>query len=413
MTDLEDRLRRDLATFAGRATADNIRGPQAVGRLHVVRRGGGRRARRWLAPAGAAVAVAAVALGATYFASSHGTTTTSPTAPATAPHPGLPRFYVALVQNPSGAKDATTAEVRNSVTGTTLTKVRLPTLYGHDGSSTGPGISAAADDRTYLITETNGSARFYLLRVAADGRSATVAKLPISWPHSLSPDFAATLSPDGTRLAIDVQACGGRSCHYSGVRVITLATGATRMWTTQADGAPFQLSWAGNSRVAFEWQSGAKTPPFAQRTGYRLLTVTGHGADLLSGPYIASPPITSTGSMPAALVTADGSRVITTMITAHRDGPRTDTVVAKVVELNAQTGKLLRVLATTTVTRAPTDEDNPNSVGSLEQGCNVISLAPRGLNALVSCTSFGRVGTSGFTPLPGNPPAWDGSAFAW
>jgi hypothetical protein len=117
--------------------------------------------------------------------------------------------------------------------------------------------------------------------------------------------------------------------------------------------------------------------------------------------------------MPAELVTADGSRVITTTTTAHRDGPRTDTVVAKVVELNAQTGRLLRVLATTTVTKVPTDEDNPNSVGSLEEDCNVISLAPHGLNALVSCTGFGRVGVSGFTPLPGNPPAWDGSAFAW
>jgi hypothetical protein len=419
MTDLEDRLRRDLTTYAGRATAENIRGLQPASDPHSARRARQSRARRWLAPTGAAVAVAAIALAATLLVVVHGSTTTSPSAAVSAPHPGLPRFYVAVVQNPSGAKYATTAVVHDSATGATLAKVPVQTLYAADGSSSGPGITAAADDRTYLLTETNGSgpdhwqARFYLLRVAADGRSATVRKVPISWPRTLAPDQQAALSPDGTQLAMDVQACYVGGCHYSGVRVITIATGAVRSWTTHVQGAPFQLSWAGNSRIAFEWQSSSKTPPPSQRTGYRLLDVSGQGGDLLSGPAVATPATTATGSMPAALVTPDGSRVITSMTTAHRDGLLTDTVVGKVIELDAQTGKLLRVLATTTVTGASRNENSQNSAASLEQGCDVLSLAPRGLNVLASCFRFGRFGISGFTPLAGSAPAWDGGAYAW
>ena len=58
MTDLEDRLRRDLTTYAGRATAENIRGLQPPTDPHSARRARQSRARRWLAPTGAAVAVA-------------------------------------------------------------------------------------------------------------------------------------------------------------------------------------------------------------------------------------------------------------------------------------------------------------------------------------------------------------------
>lgn len=420
MTDLEDRLRRNLTALAELAQPDNIRGPQPIGSLLPARRAGqSHGARRWLASIGAAVTVAAVALVAMLIGTGHhSSVTTYPTAPAGAPAPGMPRFYVVLEQNPSGARYATTAEVHDSATGAMLTKVRIQTLYSAGGASNGAGISAAADDRTYLITETGGSgpdhwlARFYLLRVAADGRSATVKKLPISWPPALAPAQGAAISPDGSRIAITVQGCGKGACHYSGVRVITIATGAVRTWMTRTPGAPFGSAWAGDDRVAFEWQSGSKTPPPAQRTANRLLTVTGQGGDLLAGPIVATPTPVPTGAMPVALVTPDGSRVITTSVTSKPDGPGHATVTGKVIELDARTGRLLRVLATTTVT-ASTSENSQNSVSSLEQDCNVLSLAPRALNVLVSCFSFGRVGTSGFTPLPGSPPAWDGSGYAW
>lgn len=415
MTDFEDRLRHDLAVFAGQVRPEAIRGP----RLPLSPQEAPR-SRRWLAPAGAAVAVVAVIATALVIAAAdHGARigTASPVASAKAPAPGLPRFYVAVYNTFVGKKIPTVAVVHDSVTGATLAKVQVPTLYSGGGAD-GPGISGAADDRTYVVTQLGGSgpdhnlARFYRLRVAANGRSATVQKLPISWPPTLAPDVAM-ISPDGTRLAVTEQACYNGGCYYTGVRIITIATGAVRTWTTRANGAPFQLSWAGNSMVAFEWQSSSKTPPPGQRTAYRLLDVTGTGGDLLSGPPIATPPPAATGAMPAALVTPDGLRVITSTITSTPDGHGTATVVAKVVELATRTGKLLRVLATTTSTGVSTDENSPTSVSSLEQGCNVESLAPTGTNALVECFSFGRLGIHGFTPLRGSPGEVNGGVYAW
>lgn len=418
MTDLEDRLRRDLTTLAERAQPQDIRGPQPLPRRR------GPRAARWLAPAGAVVAVVVVATIGLLAATGHGfrvgpaatvSSTTSPLAPISAPAPGLPKFYVVVYNTFVGSKIPTIAAVHDSVTGKTLTRVQVPTLYSNGGAD-GPGISAAADNRTYVITEIGDGANrnvwFFLVRVAANGRSATVRKLPIAWPKTLSADVAA-ISPDGTRLAVAEQDCGRSRCQYTGVRVITIATGAVRTWTTRANGAPFQVSWAGNSRIAFEWQSSSKRPTRPLRTAYRLLDVSGAGGDLLSGPIVATPRPVATGAVPAALFTADGSREITSTFTSRADGPGTRTVVARTVELSARTGQLLRVLVTTTVTGASTNQNSPNSAAMFEQGCDVIAAAPRGTNLLASCGRFGRIGVSGFTPLAGSPGPANGGVYAW
>ena len=72
------------------------------------------------------------------------------------------------------------------------------------------------------------------------------------------------------------------------------------------------------------------------------------------------------------------------------------------------------MLATTTVTGASTDpNDNTGSAATFEQGCDVLALAPRGTNLLVSCGRFGRIGRHGFTPLPGSPGEVNGGAYAW
>ena len=424
MTELEDRLRRDLATFAERVQPENIRGPQPLADRRSA--SGPRRSARWLAPVGAAVAVVVVATIGVLAGTGHApwvgpgtavSSTTSPLVPAGAPEPSMPKFYVVIYNTFVGSKIPTVVAVHDSATGKTLTKVQVPTLYSNGGAD-GPRITAAADDRTYVITELGDGAIsrvwFFLVRVSADGHSATVRKLPITWPSGLSPDSdGATLSPDGTRLAIAVQDCSRKGCHYSGARVITIATGAVRMWTTTANGAPFQLTWAGNSRIAFEWQSSSKRPARPLRNAYRLLDVSGKGGDLLSGPTVATPRPVATGAVPAAFFNADGGE-ITSTFTSTPDGPGTRTVVARTVELNVRTGRLLRVLATTTVTGASTDpNDNTGSAAMFEQGCDVLALAPRGTNLLVSCGRFGRIGIHGFTPLPGSPGEVNGGAYAW
>jgi hypothetical protein len=112
--------------------------------------------------------------------------------------------------------------------------------------------------------------------------------------------------------------------------------------------------------------------------------VTGAGRDLMASRPVGSPPAGPDGSVPAALVIADGKVVVTT-------------VGAKVIELSARTGQLLRVLYTST---------GGGSNGTAgPAGCEVLSLAPSGIHVLVSCLAFGRVDGGRFTPLPGFPSA--------
>jgi hypothetical protein len=311
----------------------------------------------------------------------------------------MPRYYVTAFQTFTGGSNgepATFAVVHDSATGAKLATVRVPTLSAQGGTG-GLRISAAGDDRTFLVTQQPGSTviGFYLLHVAADGRSAKLSKLSVNLPRPISVVDQA-LSPDGRRLAMDVQDCNAKSCQYDGIRVLTLATGAVSSWITKANGFPLNVSWVGNGQLAFEWQSGARTAPPGQQTGYRLLSLGGTGRDLLAARAIGSPAPEPTHYVPAALVTADGSIVITSTVQNIPGG----TVVAKIIELSARTGQLLRVLHTVTV---PDASAGSNGAGLLDQECNVLSLAPSGVHVLVACFNFGRVDGSRFTPLPGFP----------
>ena len=392
MTELEERLSRELKELSERAQPGSIRPlrePPARKRPRAV---------RWLAPVAAVAAVLGVIAGVSVLGRPAG---------RVPPFPGtqgpMPRFYVTAWQAFVASRVVTKAVVHDSATGAALATVAVPTLTDSQGGTQGPSITAAGDDRTFIITEQSTSPnvnRFYMLRVAANGRSAKLSRLPISVPGYLSVNDEA-LSPDGSRLAMDVQHCNAKTCLYTGVRLVTIATGAVTTWTTRANGSPFGVSWAGNEQVAFEWQSGARAPSPGRQTGYRLLSLTGAGRDLLAARAIAGPSPTPTGSIPSALVTPDGSIVVTSTVRNLPDGHGRDTVVAKIVELSARTGRLLRVLHTATVYRAT--PGNSGTVGQLDQNCNVLSLGPTGVHMLVACFAFGRLDGSRFTPLPGFP----------
>jgi hypothetical protein len=117
----------------------------------------------------------------------------------------------------------------------------------HCGS---PRISAAADDRTFVLLQSPETSLHdlvwcFLLRVAANGRSVKVTRLRVSIPASMVIDNAA-LSPDGTRLAMSAQwSCRTNRCADAGIRVADLATGKATTWTTRVNGAPSNVSWAG------------------------------------------------------------------------------------------------------------------------------------------------------------------------
>ena len=389
MNDLEERLRRGLRAYSDRVRPESIRPlhetPESVKVTHCAmacttscRRGRDWRCRRNDAGAPARRAELQRRGQGRQPASS-----------------GMPRYYVTAFETyaDGGKRILTKAVVHNSRTGAALASVNVPTLMTGGGSN-GVNITGAGDDRTFVIYQTatvspvDRLARFLLLRVSADGRSARLTKLRLKVPRSLAVDYAA-LSPDGSRLAMQEQYCPDPgSCKYTGVRVITLATGKVRTWTTTENDAPFNVSWAGNSAVAFLWGYH-----------YRQLDVTGQGGDLLASRVIASPPPEPTHYSPNALVTADRSTVITSTVKNFPAFPGKDTVIAKITELDARSGKLLRVLQTVTMHGVSTGQ----AAQSLDQQCKVLSLGPVGVHLLVACNTFGRLDGSVFTPLPGFP----------
>jgi hypothetical protein len=397
MTDLEQRLSRSLKDFAERLDLESIKPlhePAVPRRARVV---------RWLAPVAAVAAVVGVIVGVSLANRPQGHRPASvPTLSVPEPAGPTPRYYVVALQTYTGSHIVTTAAVHDSATGALLATVHLPTLTDAQGSAQTPSITAAGDDRTFVIMEqsdTPNVVKFYRLRLAANGRSATLGALPVKVPGYLSVHDVA-LSPDGTRLALTVQHCNKTTCPYTGIRVVTLATGAVSTWATRVNGAPFNVSWAGQEHLAFEWQSGIRTPPPGQQTGYRLLDLTGAGRDLMASRAIASPPPEPTQYLPAALVTPDGKLVITSTVQNIPDGPGRDTVVSKIIELAARTGQLVRILYTVTRTGV---SSGSSGAGLLDQSCNVLSLGPAGVHVLVACPGLGRVDGHRFTALAGIP----------
>jgi hypothetical protein len=402
MTDLEQRLRRDLQGISQRADAGSIRplrDPPARRRPAAV---------RWLAPVTAVAAVLGVVAGVSLASRSQGHRP-APLQSPIPPEPAgpMPPFYVTLAA--TYPQNAPWAYVRDSATGAVLTAVHLPVLVTNYGSSS-PSITAG-DDRTYIITvsgsdhagkaTTTGAPggviinRYYLMRVAADGRAANLSLLhiPLS-PHATD---GIALSPDGSKVATAVQSCRAGGCQYTGIQVVTLATGASRTWTTQADGAPFSVSWVGSGHLAFDWQGRAAS-------GYRVLDITRPGSNLLAAQPMAGPPPVATGFVPPALFTSDGRAVITSTVRNIPEGSGRDTVIARIVELDANTGQLLQVLHTVIARNVTTQRDTTQtSVTDLDQTCKVVSLGPAGVHALVQCFGFGRVDGTRFTPLPGVP----------
>jgi hypothetical protein len=400
VTDLEQRLRRDLKDFTERVGPDSIR-PL---RVPSVRRS---RAVRWLAPVAAVAAVIGVIVGVSVASQPVGRQLQGEQPAVPEPTGTMPPFYVTLAA--TYPQNAPFAYVRDSATGAVLTRVHLPVLVTSNGSAS-PSITAAGDDRTFIITESGQDtapaqaapakavtvSRYYLMRVAADGRSASVRRLSIPLSRYATDGFGAdiALSPDGAQVATALQACHQGGCQYTGVQVVTLATGASRTWTTTVRGAPFSVSWAGDGHVAFQW---------SQR--YRLLDITQPGTNLLASSVpIAGPPPVPTQYVPQALVTSDGRAVITSTVQNIPEGDGFDTVVGKIVELDVGTGQLLRVLYTVTKHHITTQQNGTQvNTSDLDQTCNVLSIGPTGVQALVQCFGFGRLDGTRFTPLPGVP----------
>src|SRR4029077_8414381 len=114
-------------------------------------------------------------------------------------------------------------------------------------------VAAAADPRTFVLAVQPRAAalRFYLLHLAPNGKPGQLAPLDVP-PLRDAQIYGMALTADASELAVAwlTGPLGPVSGHIS---VTTLATGATRTWTS-AHGYPSTVSWAGDRTLAFGWQ---------------------------------------------------------------------------------------------------------------------------------------------------------------
>jgi hypothetical protein len=227
----------------------------------------------------------------------------------------VPRYFAALTD----PVQAQAVVVRSTVTGHVLARVTPPRPY-----RIYRWVSAAADDRTFVLAAqrywpiASGQAGipaqnrdnttpmvFFKLAFGPATHTAKLARLAVPEAIPSAKLAGMAVSPDGTRLALDL----GQS-----IRVVTLATGAVRSWAWQGGG------WIGNfkpSGQVLSWTADGRTLEFQQwGTGrprpiyIRLLDTTAPGTSLASSKIVLTFP--DAGALGAnTLLTPDGTKIVT------------------------------------------------------------------------------------------------------
>jgi hypothetical protein len=391
MPAVEDQLRAELTRVAETVQQGQLR------TLREPARGSARRRR--LLPVIAAAAATVVTIVAAVLASG-----SSGQRGFAAPRPGpapMPRYYVTVART-STVLDAV---VRDSANGTVTGSVPLPGTFAAAGQS----VTASPDGRTFAIAANLISAKtlpgtvamlYFWLPVSADGHPGTPAELPVGTGNA-EPLTGMALSPDGAMLALSLERFGFTTniAPYGDVEVINLATGKIRTWTghSQPGYHPGAPTWGNDGRtLTFPWwHITSQTTGAAVITGVRELDTAAPGSNLLASRLTGFP--TATENLQSAVITSDGHDIVAS---SCRGGDH-DTAVARIVELSAADGQLVRVLRTQTTRFAnATDEQD-----ALDESCAVLSVDATGQHALVQAFSFGRIDNGVFTALPGAPPS--------
>jgi hypothetical protein len=251
----------------------------------------------------------------------------------------VPRYAVVLGHGARGR----IASVADMVTGRVLGRVATPFAR-----SDFEWVAAAADDRTFVLAEQAHAlvVRFYLLHVTASGKPGRLARLDVPPLHD-GQIYGMALTADASKLAVAWQnyPTGPVSGHLS---VTTLATGATRTWTS-ARGSAVTVSWAGDRTLAFTWQDINRQA----RSGLRLLDTAAAGTSPLASRLLipASIRAGTLSGLGNALITQDGATLFATMASGTRTA---------IVRFSARTGTLQAVL-----TRPAPSGQNPRYCGVL------------------------------------------------
>jgi hypothetical protein len=229
----------------------------------------------------------------------------------------VPAYFAQLTDRVQAQAQA--AVVRSTLTGHVLATVTPPRPY-----RIFTWVSAAADDRAFVLAAQRywpiGSGQAGLpaqnrdnttppvfFRMTFDPASHTAKLARLAVPETIQSAQLAgmTVSPDGTRLALDLR---------QSIQVVTLATQAIRSWAWPGGG------WIGNVKPMgqiFSWTADGTTLEFKQWDGgspdtanIRLLDTAAPGATLASSKIVLTFP--DAGALGAnTLLTPDGTKIIT------------------------------------------------------------------------------------------------------
>jgi hypothetical protein len=287
--------------------------------------------------------------------------------------------------------------------------------------SGGTFVTAAADDRSFIIgvqggqepTKNGLDLRLFRFAISAAGKPGHLTELaPAPMRNEITEGIA--LSPDGKLLAVSLMRDSPAGA-VGAIQVLDLATGATRTWTAPAHSVyiPGPPSWADGSRlIAFTWLRSTQSGLMSAPRGIRLLDTAAPGDNLVAGTVIVPSGIVVAGSIVSALITPDGRHVIVVTWRDLTPQASTHTVIVQFAELQAATGRLVRLL----YTRTERYDEVPFT--TLQDSLGVLSLGSQGRYALVQGIQFGWLDVGGpdlgrFTPLPAVPAGQYVNFAAW
>jgi hypothetical protein len=282
---IEDTLRQVMASHDQEAPG----APELLTALEATPGPPGRRG-RWsglLVPLAAAAAVtcvvaASLAIGAAF----HGHARPAGPGPASQSHPSpaalrpsalrpaalrqVPPYFAELTLTaPVQVMGGEAVAVRSTLTGHVLATVTPPRPY-----QIFTWVSAAADDRTFVLAaqrywhigsgqagmpaqnrDNTTPAVFFKMTFDPATHTAKLARLAVPETIQAAQLAGMTVSPDGTRLALDLR---------QSIQVVTLTTGAIRSWAWPGGG------WIGGNKPIgqiFSWTADGTTLAFQQRNG--------------------------------------------------------------------------------------------------------------------------------------------------
>ncbi|HEY6493175.1 MAG TPA: hypothetical protein VIZ43_07870 [Trebonia sp.] len=213
----------------------------------------------------------------------------APTNPGTAVPDvtGIPRYFAVATEGSvshdgKAAINVTVGDVR---TGKTVATVALPAIGEMAGTNAAVGVSAAGDDRTFVVgrRDIDGNTDYFLVRIAPGTKQvATVAHLPIP-ETALGALLGFAVSPDGKELAVlSVRGDGTTLRIYSVTSGATLRTWTAGTWRYQGNGPLVTgISWtADNRNVAFSTEVTTQPSVVKGALEERIIGATEPSGDL-------------------------------------------------------------------------------------------------------------------------------------